>query len=133
MKILLIDEDKASMHYYVLALKKSDFEVVHCRKPDTALDAIRQDGASFSLIILDSAMPPGQVYASEKTDDGTLTGKLLYRDIRVKLPDVPILILTNFLGLEWIQSAIADKNVKAERKINVSPLKLVDIITQMVK
>ena len=121
------------MHYYKLALEKNNFKITHCRKVDDALQAIAQVGDSFNLVILDSAMPPGKAYAKQPTEDGTLTGQLLFQDIRKALKEIPILILTNFFGLEWVQAALKEKKVRANRKIDVGPFKLVEIVKEMIK
>jgi DNA-binding NtrC family response regulator len=133
MKILLIDEEKESMHYYILALKNDGVEVAHMRKADEAMQAVNQEGNVYKLIVLDSAMPPGNIYKNENTEDGTLTGGLLFRDIRKVCPNVPILILTNFFGLDWIQNALKDKRVRGDRKISLSPSKLVEIVREMIE
>jgi DNA-binding response OmpR family regulator len=132
MKILFIDEDKAALRYYMLALNDHGFECEHIRNVDDAIKKIETEDRSYDFIILDSAMPAGTIYSDQKTEDGTLTGKFLFRDIRIKRPNVPILILTNF-WLEWVQAALSEKMVRAEKKINVTPNKLIEIIQLMVK
>src|ERR1043166_5150525 len=101
MNILLIDDDKESMRYYFEALERGGFKVTQVRKPDSALQQLDAPDANFRLIILDSAMPAGKVYAEKPTDAGTLTGHFLFNDIRAKCPNTPIVILTNFFGLDW--------------------------------
>jgi DNA-binding response OmpR family regulator len=132
MKILFIDEDKAALRYYMLALKDNGFDYEHIRNADDAIKAIQTPDCSYDFIILDSAMPAGAIYINQNTEDGTLTGKFLFNDIRKKCPNVPILILTNF-WLEWVQAALAEKRVRGEKKINVTPNKLIEIIQQMLR
>lgn len=133
MNILLIDDDKAAMKYYIAALERNNFKVEHQRKPETALQALEARAAEFSLIILDSAMPPGKLYTDKKTDAGILTGEFIFKDIRDKWPQIPILVLTNFFGLDWVQTAARLPNVQTDRKINVPPSKLVEIVKRIIK
>jgi|SRR6516164_7992454 CheY-like chemotaxis protein len=133
MKILFIDDDKAPIRYYLEELKDAGFDVTHCRNPDEALDALEEEGCVFGLIILDSAMPPGKRYADSNTEEGLTTGNFLFRDIRERCPDTPILILTNFAGLDWIRKASECSNVCEVRKLDVMPFELVERVRQMIK
>jgi DNA-binding response OmpR family regulator len=133
MKILLIDEDKASMAYYIQELKESGFEVDHAREPDAAFKFLDAGGTKYELIILDSALPPGQKYKEGKTDTGTVTGGLVFDDVRVQLPTVPILVLTNFPELDWIREARAKPNVVVVKKLDQMPSQLVETVREMVR
>jgi CheY-like chemotaxis protein len=135
MKILLIDDDNASMRYYVQELEEEEnnFKVKHVRDTDSALVAIAGEGKSFDLIILDSAMSPGKAYAAMQTDAGTSTGKFLFDYIRKAFPKTPILILTNFIGLDWIGEACRQPNVCAERKLDTLPSELVEKVNEMAR
>lgn len=133
MKVLLIDDDKEAMKYYITALGRNRITVDHQRKPEGALQALEKTEDQYDLIILDSAMPPGKLYANKQTDAGIQTGQLIFNDIRAKWPKIPILILTNFFGLEWLQTAARLPNVQTDRKINVPPSKLVEIVRRMIK
>ena len=107
MKILFIDDDKAPIRYYLEELKDAGFDVTHCRNPDEALDALEEEGLT--------------------------TGNFLFRDIRERCPDTPILILTNFAGLDWIRKASECSNVCEVRKLDVMPFELVERVRQMIK
>ena len=111
-KILYIDEDFASIRYYLQELEDEKFEVDHLRSTDEAFKAINERGDQYQIVILDSAMPSGRQYEKEQTDSGTTTGGFLFTDIRKKQAAVPIIILTNFNGLDWIQKAEATPKVR---------------------
>lgn len=131
-RILFIEEDFASIRYYLSELSEANFDVNHIRNTDDAVKAINSEGALYTLIIVDSAMPPGQIYENEETESGTTTGQFLFRDIRLKLPAIPIIILTNFNSLDWIQKAQATENVRMRRKLDTLPGELVQEVREMI-
>jgi DNA-binding NtrC family response regulator len=133
MNILFIDDDKAAIRYYLEELREGGFTVKHCRNPDDAWNTLQEDGGNFRLIILDSAMPPGKRYIGSNTEEGLTTGSLLFEDISKVCPDVPVLILTNFAGLEWITRACASLKVREIRKLDVMPVELLEIVRKMIK
>ena len=133
MKILFIDDDKAPIRYYLQELKDSGFNVTHCRNPDEALSILIDQGREFRLVILDSAMPPGKRYANSNTEEGLTTGSFLFEDIRALCPNIPVLILTNFEGLEWIARACASPKVREIRKLDIMPVELLEIVRRMTK
>lgn len=129
MRILLIDDEKAAMQYYVDALEEAGFKVDQARKTETAIELLDKLGTDFQLVILDSALPAGTVYADREseTESCTATGKLIFEDIRKRHPKMPVLILTNFASLDWIAS-IDTSNVHAARKVEQTPSGLVALI-----
>ena len=131
-KLLFIDEDFASIRYYLSELSDEKFDVNHVRTTDGALAAIKTENDQYQLIVLDSAMPPGKVYEKLPTDSGTATGGLLFADIR-KQSNAPIIILTNFNSLEWIQKAEATQNVRVLKKLDTLPRELVACVKEMIK
>ena len=132
MNILFIDDDKAPIRYYLEELREGGFSVKHCRNPDDAWNALQEDG-NFCMIILDSAMPPGKRYTGSNTEEGLTTGSLLFEDIRRVSPDIPVLILTNFAGLDWINNARVSPKVREIRKLDVMPVELLEIVRKMIK
>lgn len=132
-KVLFIEEDLASVRFYIKEMQDEKLEVVHIRKADEVLNKLDSAGATVSLIILDSAMPPGKSYESKATESGTQTGQFLFADIRERLPTVPIIILSNFSGLEWIQKASEKPKVKSLNKLATLPSDLIKHIRMMLK
>lgn len=132
-RVLFVEEDYASIRYYLSELKESGFHVNHVRNTDAAAEEISKSGTTYALIILDSAIPPGRIYANEQTEAGTTTGQFLFRDIQAKLPNLPILILTNFDSLDWIRDAQLKQNVRMHRKLDTLPRELVRAIKEMIK
>jgi|SRR5580704_4153578 DNA-binding NtrC family response regulator len=132
MNLLLIDEDSASMRYYLLEFREAKFLCKHCRNVDDALVELKERGSTYDLVLLDSAMPPGEAYAKVETEAGTQTGKFLFEDIRKLLPDVPVIILTNFSSLEWIQNACKGPHVAVVRKLEMLPIELIDKVQKMI-
>jgi CheY-like chemotaxis protein len=133
MKILFIDDDKAPIRYYLEELKDAGYDVIHRRNPDEAIETLREEGCAFHIILLDSAMPPGKRFEKSETEEGLTTGSLLFSEIRKLCPDVPIIILTNFGGLEWMRKACAAPNVLEVRKLDVMPVQLVENVKKMIR
>ena len=121
------------MRYYVSELQNSGYDVQQRRTPDDALETLKEDADSFDLIILDSSMPRGKRYTNQATEEGTLTGSLLFKDIKMMYPKIPILILTNFSGLDWVQAESNTPRVLAAAKLDFTPSKLVEAVGTMIK
>src|SRR5687768_13117941 len=93
--IILIDDERLPMDYYVRAFKLQNYEIKQFFGPDTVFEYVRHKKPHPDAIILDIMMLPGNKYINEDTDDGLQTGILLYKDLRRYYPTVPIIFLTN--------------------------------------
>lgn len=104
-QVLLVDDDRLPMRFYVRALEKSGFNVKHCLEPDSALSFVedcKTGQQTIDVVILDIMMPPGKTYSSKDTNQGLTTGVLLLKRIKELLPNVPVVVLTNVRNPETI-------------------------------
>lgn len=92
--ILFIDDEERIMDSYKLELEMVGYAVVLENDVNAALRTFQAKLGEISLVILDIMMPPGKLSETE-TDGGLRTGLQLYREIREKSPDLPIMIFTN--------------------------------------
>lgn len=93
--VLFIDDEKRWIWPYIEELKAADFEVRHESNVDSAMRYLDSFRGQISLLILDMMMSPGEHFSLEETSDGMRTGISLYDFIRRRMPDVPVIILTN--------------------------------------
>ena len=52
--VLLVDDDKLPMQYYVRALEQKGFKVKHCLEPDSALDFLEKKAGQIDAVILNN-------------------------------------------------------------------------------
>lgn len=93
--ILFLDDEPSRMEVYVRDLEMSGYEVLLKSDVDIALNIIKENPASVSLLILDLMMSPGKSFREEDTNEGLRTGINFYRRVRSQLPELPVVVLTN--------------------------------------
>ena len=127
--IMLIDDEIEAMKYYVMALKRSGFEVIQCTNPDHAMERVLDKTlADPDLLILDLIMSPGKRYEG-RTDceDGMRTGYLLYKELAEHCPNTPFLVLTNLPNAKVEFPKVAE-DVPVCLKEDVPPFDLVKLV-----
>jgi len=131
--ILLIDDEKLPMDYYIRALKLSNLEVKQFFDPESVVKFIKQKKPHPKAIILDIMMLPGNMYNQEETNNGLRTGILLYKDLRVHYPNIPIVFLTNVSSpdIPRLPNETEETLVVAQ-KIDYPPFELVELIKKMI-
>ena len=92
-KIVLIDDDKQTMPFYIQALEIAQYKVTHLTNTNSALDIIDNKIFTVDLWIIDITMPTGN-YNTAKTENGTLTGLYLALDIKKAYPKNPIILFS---------------------------------------
>lgn len=117
--ILFVDDDYLPSNYYYYALMLRQLTVAFYEDVDKAVEWTKDKEPS--LAILDVMMPPGP-FASYDTREGLDTGLFLFRYLRDKYPNLPVVILTN------VRTAPAmfrgEKAVKVVSKSKCPPLDL---------
>ena len=129
--LLLVDDDKEPMRYYVMALEQEGFKVAQCFKPAIALDYAEKRSSEIAAVILDVMMPPGVKYTASETNHGLKTGVFLIKDLRKKLADVPVIILTNVTNSETLKEFDQGTLVKVIQKMDCPPFSLVELVSEM--
>jgi len=95
-KVILIDdnawEQVASKLKGLFALHDLELDVIS--SVDVAQTMLQNQGARCpaDIFVIDVMMPAGEVYRSEDTHDGLITGLYLARDVRLAFPLVPIIL-----------------------------------------
>ena len=131
--ILLIDDHRMPMVFYVQALERAGFVVEHCFDPDSAIAVANARAEEVGAIILDIMMPAGKQYADKDTDDGLRTGVLLYQDLVKICPDVPLIILTNVSDEAVLASLPRRDNMRVVAKLNATPQQLTSQVLEMLR
>lgn len=130
--ILLVDDDKFLMSYYVRRLELMQMEVCQKLNPDQALDWIEHEHPTLAAIILDIMMPYGERYDEQQTLQGLRTGVVLYRDIRRYYPTTPVVALTNVINSEVLDELENDPRVTVLQKLDYTPNELGEVIQQLI-
>ncbi|MGD8388265.1 MAG: response regulator [Desulfobacteraceae bacterium] len=93
-RILLVDDEQAMRDIIGQMLTRLGYEVVAKGNGVEALEALREQPASFDLVITDQTMP-------------RMTGRELCEEILTTWPDVPVILCTGFS--EWIDEDTAKR------------------------
>ncbi len=130
--VLLIDDDKLPMQYYVKALRQEGFKVEHCLEPDSALDFARKKGQQIDAIVLDIMLSPGKAYKDKKTVEGLKTGIFLSDNLQQLCPGKPVVVLTNVKNEETLNHFEESPQVKVIQKLDCPPFKFVEMLNDII-
>ncbi|MFN0079995.1 MAG: response regulator [Prosthecobacter sp.] len=128
--VVIIDDEHGTTDLYVKALRMAEFEVRHIDNVKDALAHFQGDGSTPDIYILDLMMPPGDEIKLEESGFGLSTGIVLYRRLREKHPNLPVIILTSVSNPEILGLLPLDDNTRREAKIDVMPFELVEKIKE---
>ncbi len=131
--VLLIDDDKMPMKFYIRALEQKGFEVKQCFEPDCALEFMQKRGTQIAVIILDIMMPPGKIYENEETNQGLRTGVFLLKNIRKEgyCQNTPVIVLTNVKNPETLSEFEVGPLLTVKQKMGCPPFELVKLVEEM--
>ncbi len=129
--IMLIDDEKEAMKYYIKALELSEFDFIRFGDPDEVMEyVLNKDKPKPDLVILDLIMPPGKRYKGKvECEEGIRTGYLLYEDLKDHYSNVTFLVLTNLKNAENDFQEIAP-HVQVYLKNDVPPFDLIRLIKE---
>lgn len=131
--VLLIEDDKQVMEYYVRALEQKDFKVEYFSNPDAIFEFIEKEKPKVAAVILDIMMLPGERYQHKDTDGGLRTGVFLYDDFKRLYPHVPIIVLTNVSNQKVLDEFHTGPLLKVIQKLDFSPFKLAQLVSEMIQ
>lgn len=126
--VLLVDDDKLPMQFYVRALERKGYEVKHFLEPDGALEFVSKKASEIEAIVLDIMMPPGRY---KNTNQGLRTGVFLLPDIRKHCPDIPVVVLTNVKNPNTLNEFKGKSSVKVVQKMAYPPFELADLVSKL--
>lgn len=132
-RILMIDDDKLPMQYYIRRLEKNNFEVKHFVKPDDAFEYLDNEQPHIDGVILDIMLPPGEKYKDEQTNQGLRTGFFVLKDLRNYQPysNIPVVILTNVRNPKTLAEFGKSELLSIAFKPDYPPKKLVHLLEEM--
>jgi DNA-binding NtrC family response regulator len=93
MRILIVDDEGSLLLTLVANLELEGFDVVGAQDADTALRLVREQ--HFDLVLTDIRMPG-------------MSGLELFRAIRSKRPDMPVILMTAFAAESLIDQAVQE-------------------------
>ena len=76
-------------------------------------------------------MVGGSLYSEELTEDGLLTGRLLFQDVRKKWPKLPVVILTNNVDPRALDDSDPSQLLCTRQKLGFPPFELVALIDKL--
>lgn len=140
--VFIDDEDSQTgpMNFYEDALAAEGYEVERIRELPTALDYIRITDDKPVLWMVDVMMPvlidtlevDGERLINAASR-GLASGRVLYRQIRKRFTQAPVILLTNVTTPQILESLEAEMDERAvcEAKIAVLPSDLVVLVNSM--
>jgi len=134
--VLLIDDDKLPMQFYVKAMEQKGFEVKQCYEPDSAIAFMEKKASGIDAIILDIMLPPGKRYGKKKdTHEGLITGVFLLEELREEdhYPDTPVIVLTNVKNPDTLNEFRNKPLVKVAQKMDYPPFELAELVEKLVE
>jgi CheY-like chemotaxis protein len=134
-RVVFVDDDKLITRFYKEVLVEDHgytVEVYH--RVGIFMDKLRQD-RNWDAVVLDVMMPHSD-YADldyGQTDDGLLTGVFLAQKVRILMPQVPIVILTNRVteDISGYLKEVAQLEIKS--KFELPPFEFADYLNQRLK
>lgn len=140
--VALIDDDGGPILYYEQALKDSGFEVVRLKTFKGALDYIQNTSSNPDMWIIDVMMSIEDeslvvegVEVTRSTSLGLGAGLLLYKMVKSRHPQTPVVLLTSITTpqlLDDIEHSLQGQDT-CEAKLNTLPSDLVRIVTERMK
>jgi CheY-like chemotaxis protein len=132
--IVFVDDEKRRASTYAEELNDAGYEIVIITQTDEALEFIENNAERIELLVLDIMMPPGKSLKGVDTQDGLRTGIYFSRVVERKLPNLPIVILTNVRAEdvdEQFPEQFPDKNRYLE-KTDYFPVQFLDKVKEFV-
>jgi len=123
--ILFVDDESRHMNSYAQDLTEAGYEIVFQRNVDQALEYLTEHVTEIKLLILDIMMPPGKTFKDADTDEGRRTGVQFYERVREKMPELPVIILTNVADDELMDKFREDENCRYFQKKHYLPFEIV--------
>src|SRR5437762_11267389 len=93
--ILFIDDEKRFMESYVDELECRQLLVKYVQNVDEAMSLLETRLKEVEIVILDTMMPRGTRFQSVDTESGLTTGLHVYKWIRERTQEMPVIVFTN--------------------------------------
>lgn len=137
--IVFIDDDGGVMEFYEEALREAGYEIERIHKLPKALQYIQSTTDEPILWLVDVMMPviddtfrvDGELLSSASSR-GLASGRLLYRQIRKRFSETPVILLTSVPSSQILNDLEAemDGNAICESKLRVEPDDLVALVAR---
>jgi len=132
-RILMIDDDKLPMEYYIRSLEKNNFEVKYFVRPDDAFAYLDKEKPHIDIIMLDIMLPPGEKYRGKQTNQGLRTGIFVLEDLRdyEDYSSTPVILLTNVRNPKTLAEFEESDLLSIAFKPNYPPQKVIELLKEM--
>ena len=127
MRILMIDNDVVFSEPIIWRLEREKHDVTFVRSVEETRNVINN---TFDIVILDIMMPRGP-YTKAESDFGKRTGMLLLKEIELRHPQLPVVILTVIPKEELQPEVDKHKSVKAFLEKPVTPSEILTAIEKI--
>lgn len=94
LRVLFVDDEVEDDSSKVETLREMGFDVVVVNEAREVAPQIARSAARFDAVILDIMMPFEDYSTAEDAGSGRFTGVLVLRDIRERLGDIPVLVVS---------------------------------------
>ena len=93
--ILFIDDEPEVMKEYSHQFEEARFRLTRIETADETLDMLSKNPPIYDGVLLDITMPAGKRISDKESKGGLLTGQHLYKKIREKYPQTPVIVFSN--------------------------------------
>lgn len=129
--ILFVDDEPRYAASYVEELQMTGYDVKYATNVDEALSVFTRVLGSIELLILDIMMPPGHNFKDVETVLGTRTGLFFFERVRLRKPDLAVVILTNSSDVEVSRFFKRQSHCWFLRKQDYDPLALAEVVSSI--
>lgn len=130
--LLLVDDDRASMRYYVLVLEEAGYSVTQRRSVSDGIEYVKAYSPTIDGVILDLMLPLGCEAYSKESEFGLHGGLIVFRYLQAEHPGIPILVLSNTRSGEVLSAFTKSDSVQVEAKMNLIPSEIVSVMQRLV-
>ncbi len=134
-RVIIIDDDHGPIEFYVKALRLCHFEVTHLDTLDAGLRHFADPGEPADFYVLDMMLPIAETGEDvlpkcgyKNIGFGMTAGLLLFERLRIRLPKVPVLVLTSISRPDILDKIPLDEHSEWRAKVNLLPFELSDLV-----
>lgn len=114
--ILYVDDEPGYSLPYRLELELRGYNIIYCETVEQTMEQFAKPQGTFDCVVLDIIMAPGTIFTPVETNDGLDSGLLLFKQLRMTHPQIPVVVVTARPDEKVQQTFAGDSNVSVLRK-----------------
>lgn len=130
--VLVVDDEPVVMQYYVKVFQERGLRARLVTNVDDVFPIMEKHKDEVAAVVIDIMMPPGTRYSERNSEEGLKTGLLLWRDLRARFTELPMLILTNVTRNDTLGLFAGDPKLRVLRKLDYPPEEAAEVVNEMI-